>query len=92
MSEKRIPLIPADAVGSLLVTKNTLAKACSVSERTIDYWRANGTIPALEFGPRFVRFDLAEVKAALDRKFRLHAKGGVKTKTAKVAAYKRGKE
>ena len=89
MSEERIPLIPVTTVGPLLVTKSACAKALSVSERTLDYWRRAGVVPALEIGPRFVRFDLAEVRAALDRRYKMQAKAGVKIRTT---TYKKGQE
>ena len=80
MSEERIPLIPVTTLGPLLVTKSACAKALSVSERTLDCWRRAGVVPALEIGPRFVRFDLAEVRAALERRYKMQAKAGVKVK------------
>jgi hypothetical protein len=89
MSEERIPLIPVTTVGPLLVTKSACAKALSVSERTLDYWRAKNVIPCLQFSERFVRFDLAEVRAALERRYKMQAKGGVKIKTT---TYKKGQE
>ena len=73
----------------LLVTKSTLARALSVSERKVDYWREHGIIPCLELGPRFVRFDLAEVRGALAQRYRLQAKGSVKTKMAAPSNPKR---
>jgi len=77
MSEGQIQV---HATGPLLVTKSALAKALSVSQRTIDYWRVKGVIPCLELGPRFVRFNLAEVQATLERQYRLQSRQGIKAK------------
>jgi hypothetical protein len=74
-AEREIPLIPVASVGPLLTNKAGLAKALTVSPRTIDYWRQEKIIPYLSFGNRFVRFDLVEVHAALEKRFKVHAKG-----------------
>jgi hypothetical protein len=67
------PVIP---IGQILADKAGLAKALSVSQRSIDSWRAKGVIPYLSFGNRFVRFDIAEVRHALEKyKVRPKAKG-----------------
>jgi hypothetical protein len=71
------PVIP---IGQLLTDKKGLAKALAVSQRTVDYWRQKGVIPYLSFGDRFLRFDIAEVRVALE-KFKVRpkakrAKGG----------------
>jgi hypothetical protein len=68
-----VPLIPVATTGPLLVDKASLAKALDVSPRT--NWRSAGVIPSLQFGNRFVRFDLAEVHAALEKRFKVHVKG-----------------
>jgi hypothetical protein len=71
------PIIP---VSQLWVDKAGLSKALSISPRKIDYMRARGIIPCIELGNRFVRFNLAEVTAALERRYRLQAAGNVKAK------------
>ena len=72
--EQRIPLIPVATIGPLLVTKYGVAKALSVSERTVGNWQQKGVIPFLKISDRFVRFDLAEVRAALDQRYKIQAK------------------
>ena len=76
--EQRVPLIPVATIGPLLVTKSGLAKALSVSERTVDYWRERGVIPFLQLSGRFVRFDVSEVRAALEKRYKVRnkAEGG----------------
>jgi hypothetical protein len=71
------PVIP---VGQIWVDKAGLSKALCLSARQIDYMRARGIIPCIELGNRFVRFNLAEVTATLERRYRLQAAGNVKTK------------
>jgi phage terminase Nu1 subunit (DNA packaging protein) len=67
------PVIP---IGQILVDKAGLAKAFAVSQRTVDYWREKGIIPFLSFGDRFIRFDIAEVRNAVEKyKIRAKAKG-----------------
>ncbi len=82
--EQRIPLIPVATIAPLLITKSGLAKALSVSERTVDYWRERGVIPSLQFGGRFVRFDVSEVRAALEKRYKVRkkAEGGNRHKEA----------
>ena len=65
------PVIP---IGTIWVDKAGLAKALSISQRKIDYMRSQGVIPSIELSNRFVRFNLAEVIAALERRYRLQAK------------------
>jgi hypothetical protein len=72
-AEREIPLIPVASVGPLLTNKAGLAKALTVSPRTIDYWRMKKVIPCLSFGNRFVRFDINEVRQALER-YKIEAK------------------
>jgi excisionase family DNA binding protein len=57
---------------TLLLTKGKLAQALSVSPRTIEKWVAARRVPVMRFGRRCVRFDLAEVREALNR-FRIEA-------------------
>ena len=71
---------PVISIGQILVDKKGLAKALSISPRKIDYMRARGIIPCIELGNRFVRFNLAEVITALERRYRLQAAGNIKAK------------
>ena len=56
----------ADGI-SELVTKRIVAKAASVSCRTIDNWMRDKRIPVIRLSPRCVRFHLPRVLAALSR-------------------------
>jgi hypothetical protein len=67
MSGSEQQIVHVVEVGQILVNKATLAKAFNVSRRTVDYWRERGVIPSLEFGKHFVRFDLNEVRQALEK-------------------------
>ena len=62
-----------------LTDKKGLAGACKVSVRTVGNWQQRGIIPFLKFSDRFVRFDLAEVRAALDQHYKVQAKAKSKT-------------
>ena len=75
--------VPVNAAEPLLVTKSGLSQALSVSERTIDYWREKELIPFLQFGSRFVRFDLAEVISALSKRYKVHPAVQPKARRAK---------
>jgi len=48
-----------------LLTKKQIARQCNVSERCIDNWMRDGVIAYRKIG-KLVRFDAAEVRAALD--------------------------
>jgi excisionase family DNA binding protein len=61
------------------VSREEIARAIPVSPRTIDEWRIKGWIPYLKIGG-VVRFDLKEVKAALERRFKVKANADGKTK------------
>jgi hypothetical protein len=54
----------AEASGSL-VTKKVVARANSVSTRTVDYWKKRRLIPFVKISARCVRFHLPSVLAAL---------------------------
>jgi hypothetical protein len=71
---RQVPQISVAVAGPLLTNKAGLAKALTVSERTVDYWREKGIIPFLSFGNRFIRFDLAEVRQALGKRYTVQAK------------------
>jgi excisionase family DNA binding protein len=72
------PLTPLtkDQVSSqvqALIDRDQLAAAIRVSRRTIDQWRADGVLPYIKVGA-VVRFDLADVLAALRERFTVQAK------------------
>jgi excisionase family DNA binding protein len=72
------PLTPLtrDQVSSqvqALIDRDQLAAAIRVSRRTIDQWRADGILPYIKVGA-VVRFDLADVLAALRERFCVQAK------------------
>jgi hypothetical protein len=71
---------PVLSVGTIWVDKAGLSRALCISPRKIDYLRARGIIPCIELGNRFVRFNLADVTATLERRYRLQAAGNVKAK------------
>ena len=50
-----------------LLKRGQLAKALSVSARSIDNWQREKKIPFIRISPRCVLFDLARVLAALKR-------------------------
>ena len=62
-----------------LVKKPVVAKAASVSNRSVDNWMREKRIPFVRLSPRCVRFHLPSVLAAL-RRFEIrevgHGKGG----------------
>ena len=62
----------ASATGSAakdpaLLKRRELAKALSVSARSIDNWQREKKIPFIRISPRCVLFDLANVLSALKR-------------------------
>ena len=57
-----------------LLKRRQLAKALSVSARSIDNWQRAKKIPFIKISPRCVLFDLATVLAAL-RKFEVREAG-----------------
>ena len=65
--------IPTTIAGPILITKADLSKAIKTSTRTIDTWREDGIIPFIKIGG-VVRFDLAKVMAALEKRFEVQAK------------------
>jgi excisionase family DNA binding protein len=60
-----------------LIDRDQLAAAIGVSRRTVDQWRADGVVPYIKVGS-VVRFDLADVLAALRERFCVRAKKGKK--------------
>lgn len=57
---------PTTPPGTDLLTAVQLAKKISVSKRTINNWIAAKIIPMIKIG-RVCRFDLAKVKAAMEK-------------------------
>jgi hypothetical protein len=55
------------AITAALVTKGVVAKAASVSIRTIESWVKARRIPVVRLGKRCVRFHLPSVLSALKR-------------------------
>ena len=61
----------AVSLDSPLYTNSTgLAQALRVGRRTIDNWRERGLIPYVKVGG-IVRFDIDEVRAALEKRFEI---------------------
>ena len=50
-----------------LLKRRQLARALSVSARSIDNWQRDKRIPFIKVSPRCILFDLASVLAALKR-------------------------
>lgn len=55
------------------ITRHELAVHCGLSLRTIDELTRNGVLPVFKIG-KAVRYDLAEVEAALHERFHIRAK------------------
>jgi hypothetical protein len=56
-----------------LIDRPQMAKAASISCRTLDEWRANGLIPYFKIG-RIVRFDLESVMSALRERYEVRSR------------------
>ena len=68
------PLLePISSQAQALIDRDQLAAAIRVSRRTVDQWRADGVVPYIKVGS-VVRFDLADVLAALRERFCVRAK------------------
>ena len=62
------PEMIVGAAGTLaLVTKDVVARAASVSPRTIENWMGQRRIPYIRLSPKCVRFNITSVLAALRR-------------------------
>jgi excisionase family DNA binding protein len=66
MPSKNRPLVAE--ISPDLVDKFVIAHTFSVSPRTIENWVAQRKIPFLDLGHRTMRFRIADVRRALDRK------------------------
>jgi excisionase family DNA binding protein len=81
--------------GPLYLTIDQLAKAIPASRRTLDNWKKAGILPYVQIG-RVIRYDLAEVRSALEQRFKVHpakdkpyeVRPRVKPKAAKAIAAK----
>ena len=67
-----IPVVTT-LVEPLYLNREQIAQALLTSARTIDNWRELNIIPFIKVRG-VVRFDLAKVKAALERRFEVHEK------------------
>ena len=65
---RKSPITVTTLVEPLYLDKQQLAESLLVSQRTVDNWRLLGVIPFLKVRG-VIRFDLAKVKAALERRF-----------------------
>lgn len=65
---------------SSLLTRKQIAPRCGLSLRTLDELLAQGMLPHFRFGKKAIRFDLAEVEAALRERFHVNAKARKPTK------------
>jgi phage terminase Nu1 subunit (DNA packaging protein) len=64
------PPITVSLNSPLYVNSTGLAQAIRVSRRTVDNWRDRGLIPYVKVGG-IVRFDLAKVRAVLEKRFEI---------------------
>jgi hypothetical protein len=82
MSVDHEPETIVKAADSLaLVTKDVVARAASVSPRTIENWMVQRRIPYIRLSPRCVRFHITGVLAAL-RKFEVKEVGQARKNTS----------
>jgi hypothetical protein len=79
------PIPVTTLVEPLYLNREQLAQAVLTSARTIDNWRELVIIPFIKVRG-VVRFDLAKVKAALERRFEVQEKSAPVTKKRGAAA------
>ena len=65
--------INASSIPARKITRHELAVHCGLSLRTIDELTRNGVLPVFKIG-KAVRYELAEVEAALRERFHIRAK------------------
>jgi hypothetical protein len=65
---RKSPVTVTTHVEPLYLDKQQRAQTILVSTRTVDNWREDGVIPFIKV-KGVVRFDLAKVKAALEKRF-----------------------
>lgn len=70
---KSSPIPVTTLLEPLYLNREQLAQAVLTSARTIDNWRELGIIPFIKVRG-VVRFDLAKVKAALEKRFEVREK------------------
>ncbi|MGA7905121.1 MAG: helix-turn-helix domain-containing protein, partial [Terrimicrobiaceae bacterium] len=87
---KKSPVTVTTHVEPLFLNIAQLAEALPASRRSVDNWKRWGWIPYYKIGG-MIRFDLAAVRAALEKRFLVHAPAPVSKshKTAKAAAKSR---
>ena len=52
-----------------LLTKALAAKYLNIKQRTLDDWRAEGIVPYIMIGPRFIRFRKSDLDELLERHY-----------------------
>jgi excisionase family DNA binding protein len=57
----------SERIAKRLHSKEEVARAVSVSPRTVENWMAQKRIPFIRLSPRLIRFDLERVKTALKK-------------------------
>jgi excisionase family DNA binding protein len=67
------PITVTTLVEPIYLNPEQLAQAIGVSRRTVDNWKDQHVVPLVKVRG-VVRFDLAKVKAALERRFEVHEK------------------
>ena len=78
------PEMIVGAAGTLaLVTKDVVARAASVSPRTIENWMGQRRIPYIRLSPKCVRFHITSVLAAL-RRFEVKEVGHARKTTSSL--------
>ena len=70
---RKSPIPVTTLVEPLYLNREQIAQALLTSARTIDNWRELGVIPFIKVRG-VVRFDLAKVKAALEKRFEVKEK------------------
>lgn len=89
MSLDHEPEMIMQAADSLaLVTKAVVARAASVSLRTVENWMGQRRIPYVRLSPRCVRFHIPRVLAAL-RKFEVEEVGHARKTTSSLPVTER---
>jgi hypothetical protein len=74
---RALPRAEGIAPEAKLIDRPEMAKAASVSCRTVDEWRANGIIPYFKIG-KIIRFDLDSVMAVLRERYEVRSQKGRK--------------
>ena len=84
------PVAVTSLVEPLYLNIDQLAEAIPASRRSVDNWKRWGWIPYYKIGG-MIRFDLAAVRVALEKRFLVHAPAPAPKshKTAKAAAKSR---